>query len=1027
MNGPISGTADERLYQLLPAVYRQRDAAQGEPLRALLAVIEDELRLLEGDIARLYDNWFIETCDEWIVPYLGDLLNVRGLLPVENGALSQRALVANTLGYRRRKGTAAMLEQLARDVTGWPAKVVEFFERLATTQHLNHLRPTNRGTLDLRDTDAIELLNGPFERAAHTAEVRHIDNGRGRYNVPNIGLFLWRLQSYAVTRVTPCPVATPADGRYTFNPLGIDAPLRNRPRTEREITQLAGEENVPGTLRRLPLYEELEALRKALVDGKIADSLYFGAQSILQIFIQRANKPGYVLVPPEEVLICDLSDPPAPAAPPADWRRPPATKKYTRASDGTEVERPITVAVDPVQGRLAFRPDPALRAVEVSYAYGFGGDLGSGPYDRQASVAQWFDRTDKRRELWQMGVTREPPPGDDRLVGTLAEAVQAWNAVLSDSKDRVGIIAIMDSRTYEEDLTGSHTVTVPAGSRLAFVAADWPETPDPEVPGRRQRVAGRLAPANRRPHLRGDLAVKAGRPKATATAGELILDGLLIEGALNVLPGNPDGSGNPTSLGGLRLAHCTLVPGRSLDESGEPRELDQPSVVVDAANDRLRLLLDKSITGALRLPEGMTKLEVRDSIVDSPLRSGRAWLSPALVSGGPPNTDLSADNPAVQVSMGEEGPHQATFLGKPSSLTEARDQLEIALRRAHPGLAFTRARVITVPDVDRLIVLPGLPVPVTIENAGQDNTAAQLKLDSASARLVRALISGSLPDTFTLSATSPTVSITMGDNGPRNAVFPELPTTPVQARNQLQAAIRSVPGASEAFSAALVGDLDHRQLVVLPGPGVDGVAVSLGTTPGDVTTLGELALESSRPAIAASEVGDLPGPPTSLERTTVFGAVFVKELTLASETLFTLPPLAERRQTGCVRFSYVPVGASTPQRYRCQPDTEIAAQIAEMERRAKAAGRTLSLEERDAIRDAVERALVPAFTSTRYGRPTYGQLAPSCPPPILTGAENEGEMGAFQFLQRTQRVKNLRANLDEYLRVGLEAGIFFIT
>jgi hypothetical protein len=101
-----NGTTGERLYQSLPAVYRQRDAAGGEPLRALLAVIEGELGLLERDIAGLYDNWFIETCDEWVVPYIGDLLDVRGLLPLENtaGALSQRAYVANTLAYRRRSG-----------------------------------------------------------------------------------------------------------------------------------------------------------------------------------------------------------------------------------------------------------------------------------------------------------------------------------------------------------------------------------------------------------------------------------------------------------------------------------------------------------------------------------------------------------------------------------------------------------------------------------------------------------------------------------------------------------------------------------------------------------------------------------------------------------------------------------------------------------------------------------------------------------------------------------------------------------
>lgn len=117
----------ERLYNLLPAVYRLRDAAQDEPLRALLMVIERELQALKTDTAGLYDNWFIETCDEWVVPYIGDLLGVHGLSPVHTPAFSQRAYVANTLAYRRRKGTAAVLEQQARDITGWPARVVEFF------------------------------------------------------------------------------------------------------------------------------------------------------------------------------------------------------------------------------------------------------------------------------------------------------------------------------------------------------------------------------------------------------------------------------------------------------------------------------------------------------------------------------------------------------------------------------------------------------------------------------------------------------------------------------------------------------------------------------------------------------------------------------------------------------------------------------------------------------------------------------------------------------------------------------------
>ena len=128
-------TTSDRLYNLLPVIYRLRRSEQGEPLRALLSIISDELATVKSDITSLYENWFIETSDEWVVPYIGDLLAVRGLNMIKATALSQRAYVANTLFYRRRKGTAYVLELLAKDVTGWPAQVVEFFELLQTTQY----------------------------------------------------------------------------------------------------------------------------------------------------------------------------------------------------------------------------------------------------------------------------------------------------------------------------------------------------------------------------------------------------------------------------------------------------------------------------------------------------------------------------------------------------------------------------------------------------------------------------------------------------------------------------------------------------------------------------------------------------------------------------------------------------------------------------------------------------------------------------------------------------------------------------
>ena len=125
----------DRLYELLPVVYRQRDVELGQPLRALLQVISEQVNLVENDIAQLYDNWFIETCEDWAVPYIADLIGYRivheagepGSATTEEGSqrnkiLISRREVANTIRYRRRKGTLALLELLARDVAGKPAR-----------------------------------------------------------------------------------------------------------------------------------------------------------------------------------------------------------------------------------------------------------------------------------------------------------------------------------------------------------------------------------------------------------------------------------------------------------------------------------------------------------------------------------------------------------------------------------------------------------------------------------------------------------------------------------------------------------------------------------------------------------------------------------------------------------------------------------------------------------------------------------------------------------------------------------------
>jgi hypothetical protein len=221
----------QRLFDLLPAIYRIRDddrvaPNQTGPLKALLSVIAEQVGILEEDLLQLYDDQFIETCADWVVPYIGDLVDFRQVHGKAPGSPTPRAEVAHAIGYRRRKGTAAMLEQLARDATGWEARVVEFFQLLGTTQFMNHIRRQNAYSPDLRKWEPLERLNTPFDTIAHTVDVRRIDRGEGLYNIHNIGIFLWRLRAYPATL---SPAFRVDSQRYRFSPLGNDIPLFTSP------------------------------------------------------------------------------------------------------------------------------------------------------------------------------------------------------------------------------------------------------------------------------------------------------------------------------------------------------------------------------------------------------------------------------------------------------------------------------------------------------------------------------------------------------------------------------------------------------------------------------------------------------------------------------------------------------------------------------------------------------------------------------------------------------------------------------
>ncbi|MCI0435114.1 MAG: hypothetical protein L0271_15950 [Gemmatimonadetes bacterium] len=583
--------------QLTPDILRQR----GGPLEAFLGVLAAEIAVVEENITQLYDDQFIETCADWVVPYIGDLVGLR-TLPVAGAASSvatSRAEVANAIAYRRRKGTAAILEQIARDVTGWPAKLTEYFQRLAVTQHLTNLRP-HIVVPDLRVMDVLERIGAPFDRTARTLEVRRIGSARGRYNIPNVGITLWRLRPYDVESAMPRHTGNVANTRFHVNPLGIDAPLFNPPRVEADPLGFAAETDLPDALVRRALARELDRRREAIVNGDDIVRNFFADTAPFAVSV------AGVRVPDDQVLICDLST----------WAAAPATRSYRRRSDGIMVPHPIGVAVDPVLGRLVFPSGVDPADARVSYTYAFGGDLGGGPYDRTSSVAEWLDPV-RRPVTWQIGVSRDAAllattnPPHSAVVDSLATAVNEWKLHVLLNPGSFGVIAILDSASYEQALVGADRIEVPAGARLAIVAADWPRF-DEVGPGGPHRPLGGLSAEGLRPHIRGDVsAVGTPAPDEVLpdgstrrrTPGELILDGLLVQGALRILVGD---------LGRLEVRHCTLVPGAG-------GLAVHPSVQLDLQNATLDVAIERSITGALDVTDTVPRVEVRDSIIDGPL------------------------------------------------------------------------------------------------------------------------------------------------------------------------------------------------------------------------------------------------------------------------------------------------------------------------------------------------------------------------------------------------------------------------
>ena len=512
----MSTPSEQLLRRLLPRYYWLRDAEDGGGvLAAVVRSLAAQYDGLLGDVELLYDQFFIATCDPEQVPLLGDEIGVPGLAPVAGPGVGDRALVGRIIQLRRRKGSLATAARGVIAATGWGTYIQEGRTVVSATASVRDegMQPPGLVTISGR-TPAAELAQ-PWSGAGRTVSVsgRPLfagetavgSAGTAGYPAPaTVSLHVWRLMSFPVTSRTASP-ARDAPARcsgcaFRLDPLGRDIRLFAVPSApvDREL---------PPTMDELPLPLSQELLAQMLTTERPAPVQVAGCGA---------------------VIAGDLRD----------WDHPP------------QLERADAV-VDPRLGRLLLAKE-AADAVTVSYAYGFPGEIGGGPY----GTADDYTPLPAGASMIQVAQT---DPGQAGVAEPGNDSVRSIEAALAAAGGPAASITIEDSATYTAP--GRWPITVPDGAALRIASA-------PEAA----------------PVLVGDIYARVGRQ------ARLELSGVMVAGTLTV-----EGQGE------LAIEQCTLSPERARDS-------------VRAATG-VAVALSFSILGAIAAPDATLTSSIVDGDV----------------------------------------------------------------------------------------------------------------------------------------------------------------------------------------------------------------------------------------------------------------------------------------------------------------------------------------------------------------------------------------------------------------------------
>lgn len=624
------------LFSRLPAFHRIKDAELAPregagPLQAYLGHVEDAFGAVKDSIEALYHDLFIDTCADWVIPYIGDLL---GTSHLAGDPWTLRADVADTILLRRAKGTLGAIERVAHDLTGWGAHPVELRENLAWAQALNHQRP-DRGGLPayadprfgrhtvirggfatIRDPATLSLLGTPYDSFARFPDVSIPRPYSVGYNLPNLGIFLWRLATYRIARqkrlATPTPAivatgnTTPAAGwvaRFFVDPLARPVRLFGLSAYDKD--------------RRPPVVTPVDAQPAPIPRARLTTGAPMG------------NPGAYVVARPY-----DQTDPdtievgklplelhvPAPDGGPGPWTFRGANLCAWEAGLAPPLAE-NEIAIDPVIGRIAIGAatqqiaQALVDRLALTWTYAAVGPVGAHPAER-----------DELPETWLGNPVPAPIIVDSRPGSpTLADALAHLETITPDPL----VIEIGDSEIHDLDVSAvAGRIVEDGGANLACGRPLFLRAAAHQRPIVRLAQPLRLRPRRVRPTLPGD-------PDQATIDGEVANTVVRIEG-ITFVAGSAFAASEPliarAAIHSLELRGCTLDPGghRVLDgtqagsraPSQTAMHLAEPYGFADAADEVAfketpSIELTRTIAGPLFVAAEGYYLSLARTIVDA--------------------------------------------------------------------------------------------------------------------------------------------------------------------------------------------------------------------------------------------------------------------------------------------------------------------------------------------------------------------------------------------------------------------------